>query len=223
MCLHSARSPHIPCYFPRSHSKSAKHYLIHFTRWAEQFEVAAQYCRAKPQPFLGSSKCWAEPQWLPKVWVQCLGTTPHSNANFIIQNSYSRFPPVIQMYSKFPEKQKGVTADLRCCHILSSMQEGSDLEAWTYTFLRCNLEPFNSSTNLMAKSSRVYSFIFYFLCFQTKHRMRSSFLVSCANLLKFLQSPYGDFQIQILSVPEWSLMKHYVLESTSSTNHINHI
>lgn len=109
--------------------------------------------------------------------------------------------PVIQMYSKFPEKQKGVTADLRCCHILSSMEEGVDLEAWIHTLLRCDLEHFNNTTNMMPKSSRFYLFIFYFLCLQAKHGMKLSFLVSCINLLKFLQYHYGDFQIQIFSVP----------------------
>lgn len=57
MDLHSASSPHILCYFPRSHSKSAKYYLIHFTRWAVQFKAAAQDCRAKPQPCPGPSEC----------------------------------------------------------------------------------------------------------------------------------------------------------------------
>lgn len=50
------------------------------------------------------------------------------NLEFIFNDSTLQ-SPVIQMHSKFAEKQKGVTADLRCCHILSSMEEGADLEA----------------------------------------------------------------------------------------------
>lgn len=123
------------------------------------------------------------------------------NLEFIFKVSTLQ-SPVIQMYSKFPDKQKGVTADLRGCHILSSREEGAEIEAWKHTFLRCNLEHFNNTTNLMAKSSRVYLFIFFWIGFLDKHGMRWSFLVSCVNLLIFLQPHYGDFQIQVFSVPE---------------------
>lgn len=129
MCLHSAHSPHIPCYFPRFHIESAKYYL-HFTGWAEEFKAAAQDCRAKPQPFPGSSvqNLCGCPRSEFNAQVQPLTQAPTSSSEFVFKVSTLQ-SPVIQMYSKFPEKQKGVTADLTCCHILSFMEEGVDLEA----------------------------------------------------------------------------------------------
>jgi len=42
-------------------------------------------------------------------------------------------------------------------------------------------------------------------------------------LLKFLQSHYADFQIQTVRVPEYSLIKHHVLESNTCNDYVNHI
>lgn len=50
--------------------------------------------------------------------------------------------------------------------------------------------------------------------------MRLSLLVICINLQKNLVSHYRDFQIQIVRVPEYSLLKHHVLECNTHKNYI---
>lgn len=123
---------------------------------------------ALPRPLWMLSRTWVAAQGLSSV----PGYSPSPkcqlhNPEFTFKDSTLQ-SPVIQMHSKFPEKQKGITADLRCCHILPSMEQGADLEAWIHNFLTCNPEHFSSATSLMAKSSRVYLFNFFLMCYQTE-------------------------------------------------------
>lgn len=53
--------------------------------------------------------------------------------------------------------------------------------------------------------------------------MRLALLVIYINLQKKLLSHYRDFQIQIVRVPEYSLLKHHVLECNTHKNYIKHI